>query len=53
MQVYAGFDLHANNNFLGVVDEQGKKILKKKLLNEPGTILNACSVSLDETGNNY
>ncbi len=41
MQVYAGFDLHANNNYLGVVDEQGKKILKKKLPNEPGTILNA------------
>ena len=41
MQVYAGFDLHANNNFLGVVDESGKKIFKKKLLNEPETILNA------------
>ncbi len=41
MQVYAGFDLHANNNFLGVVDESGKKIFKKKLPNEPETILNA------------
>ena len=41
MQVYAGIDLHANNNYLGVVDEKGKKILKKKLLNEPETILNA------------
>ena len=41
MQLYAGFDLHANNNYLGVVDANGKRILKKKLSNEPGTILNA------------
>lgn len=41
MPVYAGFDLHANNNYLGVVDENGKKIFKKKLPNEPGMILNA------------
>ncbi len=48
--MYAGFDLHANNNYLEVVGEQGKKILKKRFPNEPGTILTACSVSLDETG---
>ena len=41
MQVYAGFDLHANNNYLGVVDESGKKVFKKKLPNEPETILQA------------
>ena len=41
MQVYAGIDLHANNNYLGVVDESGKKIFKKKLPNEPETILHA------------
>ncbi len=50
MQVYVGFDLHANNNSLGVVGEQRKKILKKRFPNEPGTILAACSVSLHETG---
>ena len=25
MQVYAGIDLHANNNYLGVVDANGKR----------------------------
>ena len=39
MQVYAGFDLHANNNYLGVVDKNGKKIFKKKLANDPEVIL--------------
>ena len=39
MQVYAGIDLHANNNYLGVVDANGKRILKKKLPNDPEVIL--------------
>ena len=41
MQVYAGIDLHANNNYLGVVNANGKRIFKKKLPNEPETILHA------------
>ena len=39
MPVYAGFDLHANNNYLGIVDEKGKKIFKEKLSNDPEIIL--------------
>jgi transposase len=37
--LYAGSDLHSNNNFLGIIDEQGKKIFKKRLLNDPGVVL--------------
>jgi transposase len=41
MQVYAGIDLHANNNFLAVVDEDGKRLFRKKLPNDPEVILGA------------
>jgi len=33
-QLYAGCDLHGNSNFLGIIDEQGKRIFKKALPNE-------------------
>ena len=29
--LYAGSDLHSNNNFLGIMDEKGKRIFKKRL----------------------
>ena len=38
-RLYAGTDLHSNNNFLGIIDEQGKKIFKKRLANDPGVVL--------------
>jgi len=41
MEVYAGIDLHANNNCLGVVDAHGKRIYRKKLPNDPELILGA------------
>ena len=34
-ELYAGSDLHGNNNLLGIVDGQGKKIFKKSLPNDP------------------
>ncbi len=37
--LYAGCDLHGNSNFFGVVDEQGKRIFKKKLPNDLSLIL--------------
>jgi hypothetical protein len=39
MGLYAGFDLHANNSYLGIVNEEGKRIHRKKLLNEPKVIV--------------
>ena len=31
MAVYAGIDLHSTNSYVAVVDEEGKKVYKKKL----------------------
>jgi len=39
MQLYAGIDLHASNNFIGVIDEKGTKVFKSKLPNHPEEIL--------------
>jgi Transposase and inactivated derivatives len=37
--LYAGSDLHSNNNFLGIMDGQGKKVFKKRLSNDPRVVL--------------
>ena len=37
--LYAGSDLHSNNNFLGIMDGEGKKIFKKRLSNDPRVVL--------------
>ncbi|MCG2721691.1 MAG: hypothetical protein L6290_06720 [Thermodesulfovibrionales bacterium] len=35
MRLYAAFDLHSNNSYLGIVDENGKRTFKRRLRNEP------------------
>jgi transposase len=39
MQLYAGIDLHASNNYMAVIDANGKKVFKKKVPNEAEVIL--------------
>lgn len=39
MQLYSAFDLHSNNSFLGIIDKDGKRVFKRKLLNDPENIL--------------
>jgi transposase len=39
MQLYAGIDLHASNNYLAVIDVDGKRMFKRKMSNEPCSIL--------------
>lgn len=39
MSLYGGCDLHATNNYWGVIDGDGKRVLKKKLENDPEVIL--------------
>jgi len=34
MRLYTGFDLHSSNTYLGIEDEGGKRIFKKKLPND-------------------
>jgi transposase len=39
MKVYAGIDLHSNNNYIGVIDEQDKRLFRKKLPNKIEVVL--------------
>jgi len=41
MGLYTGFDLHSTNTYVGVIDEDGKRIWKKKLRNDPSLIVAA------------
>jgi transposase len=36
--LYAGSDLHGNNNLLGLIDGQGRRVFNKKLPNDPRLI---------------
>ena len=38
-QLYAGIDLHSNNNYLAIIDEQDKRIYKHRWPNKPDIIL--------------
>lgn len=38
MRLYTGFDLHSSNTYVGIIDEDGKRIWKKKLRNDPRLI---------------
>ena len=48
MKLYAGFDLHSNNNYLGIIDEGGSRVLKKKLPNDPERIIKALEPYKDD-----
>jgi len=39
MRLHAAFDLHGNNNFLAIIDGTGKRVFKKKLVNDPQLIV--------------
>jgi transposase len=39
MELYSGIDLHSNNLTAAIMDETGKRTLKKKLINDPEVIL--------------
>ncbi len=39
MRLYVGVDLHANNNFVAMVDKKGKRVDQKKLPNDLSVIL--------------
>jgi len=37
-ELYAGSDLHGNNNLVGIIDGEGKKVFKKRLPNDPQVV---------------
>ena len=39
MKLYAGIDLHSNNNYLAIIDEHDERIYQKRLPNEPDVLL--------------
>ena len=39
MGIYAGIDLHSSNNYLALIDEEGKQVYKRRLPNELREIL--------------
>jgi len=39
MKLYAGVDLHSNNNHIGIRNEENKRLYKKKLQNELSVVL--------------
>jgi len=39
VKLYAGVDLHSNNNYLGIIDQKDKRVYKKKLPNELPAVL--------------
>lgn len=61
MGLYAGIDLHSTSNYLGIIDEEDKRVYKKKLPNDLDTILqvlepfkeNLSGIALESTFNWY
>ncbi|MCG8685598.1 MAG: IS110 family transposase, partial [Desulfobacterales bacterium] len=41
MKTYAGIDLHSSNSFVGILDEQDKRLFNKRLPNDLDVILTA------------
>ena len=41
MGLYTGFDLHSTNTYVGIIDENGGRLWKKKLRNDPSLISEA------------
>lgn len=39
MKLYTAFDLHSTNNYLAIIDKNGKRVFKKKMPNDPEEIL--------------
>lgn len=61
MKLYAGIDLHSNNNYLAIIDDQDKRICQKRLPNAPDVILaelasyreNIAGIAVESTFNWY
>ncbi len=43
MGLYMGFYLHSSNTYVGIIDDDGKRIWKKKLKNDPRLICSELS----------
>ena len=50
MTLYAGIDLHSTNNFIGIIDENSKRLFNKKLPNNTEKILKALDTYKNDIG---
>lgn len=41
MELYAGLDLHSRNTYIGILDQEDKKVFRKRLVNDSEVILTA------------
>ncbi len=41
MKAYAGIDLHASNNYIGIINDQDHRLYSKRVANRLDTILSA------------
>jgi|GEM_PF-2700118 len=48
MELYAGIDLHSNNNFLGINDKDGRHHYGKRLPNDGEVVLSALEPLLSQ-----
>jgi len=39
MGLYTAFDLHSNNSYVGIIDEDGKRVFRRKLQNDEGLMV--------------
>lgn len=39
MKTYAGIDLHSSNNYIGIIDEENKRLYQKRHTNDVGSIV--------------
>jgi transposase len=39
MKLYSAFDLHSNNSYLAIIDENGKRVFHRKVKNDPQLVI--------------
>ncbi len=39
MKLYSAFDLHSNNSYLAIIDENGKRVFHRKMKNDPQLVV--------------
>ena len=48
MQLYAGLDLHSRNTYIGIMDQEFKRLFGKRVLNKLPVILDTLSPFRDQ-----
>ena len=49
MGLYTAFDLHSNNSYVGIIDENGKRVFRRKLQNDEGLMVKVMNPYKNDT----